>query len=113
MNGVLKLSSGNKANLEARLCSLFIGVELEGHFVVFGHQLEILGDTGATEPGLGVFFNTSNKEIVLGFAAAGPFHIELVKEELYASRFCREYPGAVLVMGIFARISWRFKCVNS
>jgi len=45
-------------------------VELEGHFVVLGHQLEILRDTGATEPGLSVFCNTSNKEIVLGFAAA-------------------------------------------
>jgi hypothetical protein len=42
----------NKANFEARFCSLFIGVELEGHFVVLGHQLEILWDTGATEPGL-------------------------------------------------------------
>jgi len=88
-------------------------MEFECHCVRLGLQVEIIRDAGATEPGLGVFCNASNKEIVLGFAALGPFNIKFVKSKFDLPGFCREYPLAILVVWIFAGISWRFQSINS
>jgi len=55
-------------------------MEFQSHCICLRLQVKILRDAGATEPSLCIFCNTSNKKIILGFAALRPFYIEFVKQ---------------------------------
>jgi len=81
-------------------------VELDGHRLLLGGELEIFRNRASAEPDTCVFGKTPNKEIILLLAIGGVLDIELVKCHLQLSLGRLYIPSAVLVVRILAWVSW-------
>jgi len=100
------LTSSCNQSTESSLLDALVRLELQGHRLLLGGELEVGGHAGAAEVEGVVLGNTAHVEVVLRLAVLHILNVEFVENHLQFSFGGSNRPFADLVLGVFRWIVW-------
>lgn len=95
------LPSGCYLGLEASLLDTPVRLELQGHRLLLGGQLEARGHAGPAQVQRVILRNTRHVEVILRLTVLHILYVELAERHLQLSFGCSYRPFADLVLGVF------------